>query len=45
MDLTSDMRDYLVPRTVGILFKGRFSRDDLVNLMRPTVKKAVAALN
>jgi signal transduction histidine kinase/CheY-like chemotaxis protein len=39
MDLTADMRDYLTPRTVGILFKGRFSRDDLLNLIRPAVPK------
>ncbi len=45
MDLTSDMRDYLAPRTVAILYKGRFSRDDLVGLMRPTVQKAVAAIS
>ncbi|AOS45355.1 Sensory/regulatory protein RpfC [Lacunisphaera limnophila] len=44
MDLTSDMRDYLTPRTVGILFKGRFSRDDLVNVIRPAVQRAIAAL-
>ena len=33
MDLTTDMRDYLTPRTVRILYKGRFSRDDLVSLI------------
>jgi CheY-like chemotaxis protein len=42
MDLTADMRDYLTPRTKGILFKGRFSRDDLVKLIRPAVPKAAA---
>jgi signal transduction histidine kinase/DNA-binding response OmpR family regulator len=42
MDLTADMRDYLAPRTVGILFKGRFSREDLVKLIRPAVKNATA---
>lgn len=44
MDLTSDMRDYLTPRTVGILFKGRFSRDDLVHVIRPAVQRAIAAI-
>ncbi|MFZ5495019.1 MAG: response regulator [Verrucomicrobiota bacterium] len=42
MDLTADMRDYLAPRTVGILFKGRFSRDDLLNVIRPAVRNAPA---
>jgi len=37
MDLTTDMRDYLTPRTVRILYKGRFSREDLVNVIRPAV--------
>lgn len=37
MDLTADMRDYLTPRTVRILYKGRFSREDLVNVIRPAV--------
>jgi len=38
MDLTADMREYLTPRTVRILYKGRFSRDDLVNVIRPSVQ-------
>ena len=37
MDLTADMRDYLTPRTVRILYKGRFSREDLINVIRPAV--------
>jgi signal transduction histidine kinase/DNA-binding response OmpR family regulator len=37
MDLTAEMRDYLTPRTVRILYKGRFSRDDLANVIRPSV--------
>jgi len=35
MDLTADMRDYLAPRTAGVLAKGRFSREDLLRLVRP----------
>ncbi len=38
MDLTTDMRDYLAPRTVGILYKGRFSREDLLGVIRPVVQ-------
>jgi signal transduction histidine kinase/DNA-binding response OmpR family regulator len=38
MDLTADMRDYLTPRTVRILYKGRFSRDDLINVIKPSVQ-------
>jgi signal transduction histidine kinase/DNA-binding response OmpR family regulator len=45
MDLTADMRDYLAPRVVGILFKGRFSRDELLNLIRPAVPKPVSTLS
>ncbi len=41
MDLTADMRDYLTPRTVGILYKGRFSREDLVGAIRPVVQNAI----
>ncbi|HWA26137.1 MAG TPA: response regulator [Lacunisphaera sp.] len=40
MDLTADMRDYLTPRTVGILYKGRFSREDLLGIIRPVVQQA-----
>ncbi len=40
MDLTTDMRDYLTPRTVGILYKGRFSREDLLGAIRPVVQSA-----
>jgi len=40
MDLTSDMRDYLTPRTVGILLKGRFSREDLIGSIRRSISTA-----
>jgi CheY-like chemotaxis protein len=40
MDLTTDMRDYLTPRSVGILYKGRFSREDLLGVIRPVVQSA-----
>jgi CheY-like chemotaxis protein len=42
MDLTADMRDYLTPRTVRILYKGRFSREDLVGLVRPAIAASAA---
>ncbi len=38
MDLTADMRDYLTPRTKRILYKGRFSREDLVSIVRPALQ-------
>jgi CheY-like chemotaxis protein len=40
MDLTTDMRDYLAPRTVGILHKGRFSREDLIGSIRRSISTA-----
>jgi CheY-like chemotaxis protein len=43
MDLTADMREYLVPRTVRILYKGRFSREDLVSLIRPAIAATATA--
>ena len=43
MDLTADMREYLIPRTVRILYKGRFSRDDLVTLIRPAIAATATA--
>jgi signal transduction histidine kinase/DNA-binding response OmpR family regulator len=44
LDLTAEMRDYLVPRTVGILAKGRFSREDLLGHIRPALKKATPVI-
>ena len=38
MDLTADMREYLTSRTVSILYKGRFSRDDLINVIKPSLQ-------
>lgn len=43
MDLTADMRDYLAPRVKGILFKGRFNRDELLSLVRPAMQKPATA--
>jgi hypothetical protein len=34
------MRDYLAPRTVGILHKGRFSREDLIGSIRRSISTA-----
>jgi signal transduction histidine kinase/DNA-binding response OmpR family regulator len=44
MDLTAEMRDYLLPRTVGILAKGRFSREDLLGHIRTAMKKATPVI-
>ena len=44
MDLTADMRAYLVPRSVSILAKGRFSREDLLIHVRPAMKKATPVI-
>jgi CheY-like chemotaxis protein/anti-sigma regulatory factor (Ser/Thr protein kinase) len=44
MDLTADMRNYLVPRSVAILAKGRFSREDLLSHIRPAMKKATPVI-
>lgn len=44
MDLTADMRDYLVPRTAAILAKGRFSREQLLAYVRPAMKKATPVI-
>ena len=44
MDLTADMRDYLTPRSIAILAKGRFSREDLLGHIRPALKKATPVI-
>ncbi|RXK56737.1 response regulator [Oleiharenicola lentus] len=44
MDLTADMRNYLTPRTVAILAKGKFSREDLLAHVRPALKKATPVI-
>jgi hypothetical protein len=44
MDLTADMRDYLTPRAIAILAKGRFSREDLLGHIRPALKKATPVI-
>ncbi|HEX2862747.1 MAG TPA: response regulator, partial [Lacunisphaera sp.] len=44
MDLTGEMRDYLTPRTVGVLAKGRFSREDLLSHIRPALKKSTPVI-
>jgi len=37
------MRDYLDPRVVAILQKGRFTREQLVDLIRPVVDSCTLA--
>jgi signal transduction histidine kinase/DNA-binding response OmpR family regulator len=44
MDLTKEMRDYLTPRTVAILAKGHFSREEILSYIRPALKKATPVI-
>ena len=37
LDITQEMRDILTPRTLGILRKGQFTREQLTALIRPAV--------
>jgi signal transduction histidine kinase/DNA-binding response OmpR family regulator len=43
MDITPEMRDFLNPRVVAILQKGRFNREDLASLIRPVLKTCALA--
>ena len=43
MDITQDMRDYLTPRVVALLQKGKFTRDELAALIRPTIQSCALA--
>ena len=43
MDITQEMGDYLTPRTTAILQKGRFTREELANLLRPAVETCALA--
>ena len=43
MDITQDMRDYLTPRVVSILQKGRFTREELANHVRPVIQSCALA--
>ena len=43
MDITQDMRDYLNPRVMTILQKGKFTREELVALIRPTIQSCALA--
>jgi signal transduction histidine kinase/DNA-binding response OmpR family regulator len=45
MDITQEMGDYLAPRTMAILQKGRFAREDLANLLRPAMQTCALAEN
>ena len=38
MDITPEMRDYLNPRVIAFLQKGRFSREELTDLIRPAIQ-------
>ncbi len=43
MDITPEMRDFLTPRVVGILQKGRFSREELADQIRPVMQSCALA--
>jgi signal transduction histidine kinase/DNA-binding response OmpR family regulator len=43
MDITQEMGDYLNPRTLAILKKGHFAREELANLLRPTMQTCALA--
>ena len=45
LDITLETRTNLAPRTLAILRKGQFSRDELANLVRPLIQSAVPAKN
>jgi signal transduction histidine kinase/CheY-like chemotaxis protein len=45
MDVTQEMRDQLAPRTLGILRKGQFTREQLADLARPLVQACALAEN
>jgi signal transduction histidine kinase/DNA-binding response OmpR family regulator len=45
MDITQEMKDYLTPRVVAILQKGRFSREELAELLRPSIQSCALAQN
>ncbi|HKB56238.1 MAG TPA: response regulator, partial [Lacunisphaera sp.] len=43
MDITPEMRDFLTPRVIGILQKGRFSREELADQIRPVMQACALA--
>ncbi len=44
MDITQEMRDILTPRTLGILRKGQFTREQLTAIIRPAVEACALAV-
>ncbi len=45
MDITQEMKANLTPRVLAILQKGRFNRDELADLIRPTIQSCALAEN
>ncbi len=45
MDITQETRTNLAPRVLAMLRKGQFSREELLDLVRPTIQATVAAKN
>lgn len=45
LDITQEMGDYLAPRTLAILHKGKFTSDELRHLLRPAIQTCALAQN
>jgi signal transduction histidine kinase/DNA-binding response OmpR family regulator len=45
MDVAQETRNNLTPRVLAILRKGQFTRDELVELVRPAIQSSVLAKN
>jgi len=43
MDITQEMRDYLTPRVLAIMQKGKFTREELAAIVRPAVQSCALA--
>jgi CheY-like chemotaxis protein len=43
MDITQEMKANLAPRVLAILQKGRFSREELAELIRPAIQTSALA--
>jgi len=45
MDISQDMREYLTPRVIAILQKGRFTREEIAAHIRPVIQRCALAEN
>ena len=44
MDITQEMKTNLAPRVLAILRKGQFSREELIDLLRPAIQASTLAV-